>query len=232
MPEVFVTRNGTELTVSNPQTPLEAGDWVVWHFPPLNPQELTFIHFHSLEHPFGPFQYLEPSSVHVRGLGNSGLPGEYHYTAFILNEQGVAARSHGSASIVNLSATEDTSPDATLHYDGQTFLHEPPTLKVEVGRTALWYITGVPADHFVTFLFDGFEDAMVGPFSSFAISRGFGDAWVATGTDFTGQVPNTEPVQIRIQYHVRLHRPDGTVLAGGDPVIEPPGWPPGSPTLP
>jgi hypothetical protein len=227
MPEVFVTRNGAELTVSNPQVPLETGDWVVWRFLGLDLHEMACIHFHSLEHPYGPFQALEPSSFHVRGLGNSGIPGEYPYTAFVLDDAGVVATSHGSTSVVNLSATEDTSPVATIRCTENSLHVEPLTLKVEKDRTALWYVTGLPQGHFISFHFEGFPDDMVGPFTSFAFYHVSGESRVAIGTDFKG--PQPDSTDGKVHYRVRLRRPDGSVLAGDDPVIEPPGWPPGSP---
>lgn len=231
MPEVFVTRNGTELTVSNPQVHLEAGDWVVWRFPDLSLRELAFIHFYSPEDkPFGPFQSLEPSSFHVRGLGNTGDVREYFYTAFILNEEGVVARSRESASVHNFSTQVDTSPYATVHFHEGTLHIAPSPLKVEIGRTAFWYVTGLPEGHFVTIRFEGFDDEMVGPFSTFSMSRAFGDAWLATGTNYTG--PVSGPQNGQVQYQVSLRRPDGFVMDIKDPVIEPPGWPPGSPELP
>lgn len=76
--------------------------------------------------------------------------------------------------------------------------------------------------NFVTFRFDDFDDVMVGPFSFFSISRGFGTAQVAIGTSFTGPLPGQE----RVQYHVRLRDADGNVIGGEDPVIEPLGSPP------
>ncbi len=228
MPEVTVTRNGEELAISNPQVPLEAGDWVVWRFAGLAIDEIACVHFHSLEHPYGPFQALEPSSFHVRGLGNSGIAGEYPYTAFILNEQGVVARSTEPASVLNLSTTEDTSPVATIHCTEDSLHVEPPFLKVEIDRTALWYVTGLPPGHFITFQFEGFQDEMVGPFSSFAFLNISGASRVAIGANFSGPLEGS--IDGRVFYHVSLRRPDGTVLASDDPVIEPPGWPPGSST--
>lgn len=226
MPKVFVTRNGTELTVSNPQVPLEAGDWVVWHFFGLDLHEMAYIHFHSLEHPYGPFRALEPSSFHVRGLGNSGRPGEYPYTAFILNDERVVASSREPVNVQNLSATEDTSPVATIQCTENSLHVEPLTLKVEKHRTALWYVTGLPPGHFISFHFEDFQDDMVGPFTSFAFYNISGESRVAIGANFQ------DPTNGQVHYRVRLRSPDGSVLAGKDPVIEPPGWPPGSPELP
>lgn len=227
-----VTRNGAELTVSLPQIDLQAGESVKWTFPGLSIDEMAMIHFDHLgfpeSEPYGPFQCLEPSSFDVRGLGNTGRPGEYRYTAFVLSNDGVVASSDGNAKVVNHSTTVDTSPDATIHYDGTDLHIEPFQLKVDVGRPALWYITGLPAGHFITFRFSHFHDVMVGPFSSFQVSRGLGTARVATGSNFAGHSPEPGHENEPIHYHVRLRRPDGTVLVGKDPVIEPPpGWVPG-----
>lgn len=228
--EIVVTRSGTALTVSQSVRNLEAGDWVVWRFEGLNLHELAYIHFHPTELPedrrFGPFQCLEPSSFHVRGIGNSGHLGTYPYTAFILNEQGVVAQSDGQSSIVNLSSVVDTSPDATILCHNNQITVAPSPLKVEIGRPALWYITGVPAGHFVSFRFEHFDDVMVGPFSSFQFSRGIGDSYLAIGTNYHG--PQEGSQNAPVTYQVSLRRPDGTILDTDDPVIEPPGSPPGS----
>jgi hypothetical protein len=222
---VTANRNGNQLTLTDQQINLHHGDLLQWHFPDLSLNQLAFIHFPFQENrPFGPFQFLEPSSFHVRGLGNTGHPGEYHYTAFVLDDHGVVASSDGSASVVNHSAEVDTSPDATIQCNGETLIVTPDTLQVEIGRTAVWYITGLPPGYFVTFQFPNFPDTMVGPFSSFQMSRGFGNAQVATGTQFAG------PADSHQQYLVSLRRPDGTVVDFRDPVIEPPpGWPPTAP---
>lgn len=229
---VQITRNGEILTVSHPQINLIPEESVEWNFTGLNAGEIACIHFDHLafpeSEPYGPFQCLEPSSTNVRGLGNTGRPGEYHYTAFVVSNAGVAARSDGNAKIVNLSATVDTSPDATIHYDGTDLHVQPFLLKVDLGNPALWYITGVPAEHFISLHFDHFPDAMVGPFSSLQFSRGLGTARVATASNFGAHHPVSGHESDPVTYHVSLRRPDGTVLVGKDPVIEPPpGWVPG-----
>lgn len=225
MPGAQITRNGNVLTVSSPQIELHPGEAVEWNFPELALDELAFIHFDHLDHPetepYGPFQCLEPSRTNVRGLGNTGQPGEYRYTAFVLNHQGVVAASDGHAKILNLSAEVDTSPEATIRCDATGLHVDPPRLRVDDGQTALWYITGLPAGHFVTFRFDVStgEDPLTGPFDSFQMSRGISAGQVATGSKFNGSSA--------ITYRVRLHRPDGSIRHEHDPVIEPPpGWPP------
>jgi hypothetical protein len=234
MAEIVVTRNGGELTLSHQQRELQAGDWIVWSFVGLNLHELPYIHFHPTELPedrrFGPFQYLEPSNSEnspgpqLRGIGNSGHIGTYPYTAFILTEQGVAAQSDGLSSIVNLSSQVDTSPVATILCHNDTITIAPNPLKVELGRPALWYITGVPEGHFVSFRFENFPDEMIGPFSSFGYSRGIGEPYLAIGTNYGG--PHDGPPTGQVHYRVALRRPDGSILHHEDPVIEPPGWPP------
>ncbi|HKV11279.1 MAG TPA: hypothetical protein VJ725_24265 [Thermoanaerobaculia bacterium] len=244
MPIVHVTRHGRELTISHPNIELRAGESVEWRFKDLDIEEMACVHFEGLDYPesepYGPFQCLEPSSFDVRGLGNTGRPGHYRYTAFVLSDQGVVAKSDGHARVVNCSTEVDTSPDATIHFDGKKLHVKPHYLKVDVRRPAVWYITGLPAGYFITFHFDQFHDEMVGPFSSFQVSRGLGTARVATGANFTGHIPRhrhnheenqgykDEQKRSPIHYHVRLRRPDGSVVAWEDPVIEPPpGWIPG-----
>lgn len=228
MANVTVSRNDRELIVSPAQCELEAGDWIVWHFDQLRPGEMPCIRFHptgSPEERFGPFQILEPSSLKVTGIGNSGQMDTYAYTAFILDELGVAAQSENLASVVNTSSEVDTSPIATiLCHEGEINI-APAALKVELQQTALWYITGVPEGYFVTFHFEDFPDPMMGPFSSFGFSRGIGNAYLAIGTRYSGPFEGSNTGQVH--YRVSLRRPDGSLVTGShDPVIEPPGWPP------
>jgi hypothetical protein len=131
--------------------------------------------------------------------------------------------------------TPDTSPDAIVQFEPAapsesepTLLVTPNSLSVEVMRTATWHIKGVPAGHFVTFRFD-IERPLTGPFSSFSLSRGSGDCWRATGTDFLFDHPSS-PLPSSIVYFVSLRDAEGNELATADPVIEPLGTPPTQPS--
>jgi plastocyanin len=204
------------------------GDSVEWVFSSVPAGLLPFVHFPSevdLEgQQFGPFQYLEPSPTGVVALGNNGKARHYEYIVLLLDTHGARATSTGSHRIVNSSTMEDTSPDATVHYDPEQNLVavHPPVLHLQPGRTAIWYITGVPLGHFVTFHFDGFPKPMTGPFLSFSMSRGFNRSWLANGADFSGALAG----QSQVMYHVRVRNAQGIVVGSGDPVIDPLGSPP------
>jgi hypothetical protein len=239
---VNVTYNGSihlDLWPDQGNVTLDSGDQVQWHFHSVPPGCPVFIHFPQSQasephQPFGPFQYLETSDSWVFGIGNNGNHHEHPYTAMILNSEGaVATSSHLPARILNPTAHEDTSPDALVRYNPEDrerpFRVMPHRLKLEKERTAIWYIEGIPADHFVTFHFDGFQaDPLRGPFLSFSWSRGFHSSWLANGAGFLfgldpSQIPNP------IQYFVRLRNALGTVVHQEDPVIEPLDPPPSGP---
>lgn len=223
--KIFVTRSGGQLSLSQSLIQLQnPADVVDWSFDGVGPQELSFICFHSVGGTLGPFQTTEPERERIRGLGNNGLVDVYRYTAFILNDEGVAAQSDGTASIANLSSTTNTSPSATVLCQEDLLFVAPEALQVEKGGTAIWYVQNLPPGHFVTFEFEpvlSLEDALIGPFESLTVSRGLGDAQITIGAGLKIMHPQ------KVRYHVRLRRPDGTVVTGADPVIEPPpGWPP------
>lgn len=223
--KIVVTRNAEQLSLSQSQVHLHPGEMVDWTFEgELGSQELAFICFHSLGGPLGPFQTMEPERARIRGLGNIGIVDVYRYTAFVLNDEGVVAQSDGTATIANLSSEVNTSPSATVLCQEDLLFVTPKALQVEKGGTAIWYVQNLPPGYFVTFEFEpreGLEDGMIGPFDSLTVSRGLGDAQITIGTGFKGESPNPYP------YHVQLRRPDGSVVMGEDPVIEPaPGWPP------
>lgn len=222
-----------QLTLDKPVVDLASGDQIQWIFPNTPSHLLPHIYFSTQEgvekELFGPFQYLEPFSDRLIGLGNSGEPGPYPYTVLLLNENGPVATSSGIEAIINnLSGLENTSPDALVRYEAESdphFLVEPFTLTLEWRRTAIWYIEDIPPGHFVTFRFNGFEDPMTGPFLSFSLSRGFGSSWLANGAGF---LFDQDPLQLGppISYRVTLRNSLGTVVAVKDPVIEPLGTPP------
>jgi hypothetical protein len=220
-----------QLELDLPDVTLESGDQVLWQFHKVPHGCPVFIFFPQSQtsgshQPFGPFQYLETSVSSVLAIGNTGHHHEYPYTAMILGPDGpVATSAHTHALVRNPTAHEDTSPDALVLYKPEDkerpFQVTPTLLKLETGRTAIWYIEGIPPGHFVTFHFEDFpNDPLRGPFSSFSWSRGFGSSWLANGAGFlngldSSQIPNP------IRYFVRLRDAQGNVLEVKDPVIEP-----------
>ena len=225
---VSVTRSDRLLSLSPSQVTLTGPeDLVDWSFEsPLGDQELVFVLFHSPEgQPFGPFQTLEPENQRIRGFGNNGIVDEYNYTIFVLSNEVVVAQSDGTDSVANTSSEVNSSPSATVLYAAGGLVVSPHRLQVETGRTAIWYVENLPDGHFVTFEFDAIQnphdDVLIGPFASLVVTRGLGNAQVTMGVDFRGDYPQT------YIYHVKLRRPDGSVVTRTDPVIEPPpGWPP------
>lgn len=176
---------------------------------------------------FGPFQYLEARTHTLTALGNIGKHFTYHYTLLLLDENGPLATSKVPISINN-QGVEDTSPDAliTYHPDDpdpeKQLIVSPPSLRVQPGRTVIWYIKGIPLGHFVTFRFLNSPHPLTGPFSSFSVSRGFGNAWLANGADI--RFPDEQhPL---ISYHVTVRDALGNLVAWDDPTIEPLGPPP------
>lgn len=121
----------------------------------------------------------------------------------------------------NSKAEEENLPVALVVYDPLTassVLVEPHTLKVKLQQTVTWLIEGVPENHSLSFSFDGFQDPLKGPFSSFSIEPESGTPQRATGESFGGALPG----QSLVHYNVTVINAQG-VPAGTsqDPVIEP-----------
>jgi hypothetical protein len=220
---------GDNLIVDQPQVNIQHVDSVQWVFPALGQGELAFLHFHSpAQRPFGPFQTLvhlgsSTPSPSILAIGNTGDGSPSSYTALILNEHGPVATSDGTALIINHSTDPDSSPEATVRVVGETISVEPLNLKVPPGQTAVWYIRGLDAGQIVTFDFLHSGNPMLGPFSSFTVSRGFETARVAFGINFL----DPRPAHSTVPYQVQLRNLDGKVLDFDDPTIEPLGPPPG-----
>ncbi len=226
---------GGPLAVDPLDVTLEAGDQIQWDFHNLPPYTLAFIFFpdneaQALGQTFGPFQFLEPSSSTVMGIGSTGQQRDYPYYAMVLNQDRALATSAGASARIRNAAPKDSSPDALIRYDAAagSFQVTPSVLRLERDRTANWYITGIPLDHFVTFRF---EDFLASPsetaFHSFSLSRGFHDAWVANGAGFLSDPLDSDLIPTRVNYRVTLRDASGTVVATHDPVIEPLESPPG-----
>lgn len=230
--KVTYVAGSTSLEVSPATVALQPGQPVHWQFENVPKNYLAFVHFpvplgSTLPTPFGPFQYLEPTCSSVLGIGNTGVRGDYRYTAMVLNRK--KARAKGEGTIQNGKGGKDTSPDALVIYDPSKSSLEvkPYTLRLAKGRRAIWYIQGIPSNHFVTFEFPGFENRMTGPFTHLSLSRGDGSACLVTGIGFrvADQTEVHEEVD-DVTYCIQVRKPDGSLAGGEDPVIESVG-PPG-----
>jgi hypothetical protein len=226
------------LSVDTSQLDLYFHDEVHWIFPVTEPRLLPHIFFPTGEsynsQKFGPFQYLEPSSLGVRALGNTGFAGSYAYVLMLLNGDRAVAASDQLV-IHNHATVPDMSPDATVQYEPPrdpesqpSLLVTPNPLSLEVMRTVNWHVKGIPAGQFVTFRFDD-ERPAKDTFLSFSMTRGVGDCWRATGTNFLFDI-GSDPLPASISYHLTLRDSEGTKIISHDPVIEPLAIPPIPPT--
>lgn len=172
----------------------------------------------------GPFQHLKHSASGVTGYGNTGLAGEYSYTALVLNHQGVLATSAGTR-IDNHSSMEEELHGALAFFaeieESRFVVVEPTELRVHYGSTIIWSIEEVPADCLVSFIFQGFQEATDGLFSSFSITQE-GNPRTAIGTGFSDQIP----IGTKIKYCVAVTRDHDSWTVTHDPVIESLGPPP------
>lgn len=204
---------------------IEAGDAVQWVFIGLPANSLPFIHFESEgDELFGPFQYLETSAAGVIAMGNTGAAGTFPYVAMVLSDGG-ASTSSIPLSIINSSTLPDTTPHALVTFNPEAdpaVSVTPTTLQLGQGQTAIWHVCSqnMPADHFVTFLFDGFlAQPMLGPFNSLSWNPAIDGAMVARATSFSASRS--------ISYAVQVRNGEGAVVAQStDPVIDPLGSPP------
>jgi hypothetical protein len=233
--QVSVTFNGSgfPLSINQPVIDLQNEDTVEWIFQSLPSGCMGYIVFNSPScQPFGPFQALKNSVGVVTGIGNSGILGEYSYTALVLDPNDSIASSEGTVTrITNSSEVMNTVSNAlgwAVYTPG-----DPPTIKVapenlRAGglQTIVWLIEDVPTDFFVTFRFEDFSDPLTGPFSSFLLSRSYGTTRLAVGTGFDAGLRIQGNLEGSIRYFVEVRDPQGTVVAFHDPVIEPLGSPP------
>jgi hypothetical protein len=232
--QVLVTYNGegAPLGIGEPLIDLEAGDTVEWVFQNVPLGDLVYIHFNDPSNqPFGPFQALQPAGNSVKGIGNSGVPGAYSYTALVLDQSGPIAISEVTASIINLSIVMDTVSETlgSIVYipgDPPAVQVKPHILRMQGRDTAIWLVEGLREDFFLTFRFDDFPDSMTGPFRSFSLSRAFGTTRLAIGTNFDGDLRTQGEPLAQITYFVEARDSQGVVIASHDPVIEPLGSPP------
>lgn len=224
---------GAPLTIDKPHLDLFPGEAIQWDFGSVSPEHLTYIHFESS---LGPFQCLSLSGHSVTGVGNYGLLGVYPYRAFILDRDGVIAASPaGDASIANLSAEKDISPQVVVTYDpsrtdGPKLSVFPDHLKLQIGQTATWTILGVPTDHFVTFHFLDLADPMLGPFTGFFLNQSLVQGPVsirlASGEGYGKRSDLPVPFPAHIHYRITVRNANGNVVGHHDPLIDTLGDPP------
>ncbi len=229
---VFYRGEDVPLEVDPSHRDLRPGCAIVWQFHGVPSGCRASIQFgpESLNttatEPVGPFHYLKHLASVVTGFGNSGLAGEYPYTALVLNDQVVLATS-ASARIDNHSSVAEEIEDAFGFFaeeDGKrVVVVMPPILQIHSGGTIVWFIEEVPTDCSVEFSFTDFPDPEQGLFSSFSVHQE-GTSRVATGTGFSDQFP----IGAKIKYCVTVTRPQGSWTVRHDPVIESLGPPPGT----
>ncbi len=222
--EVTFVAEQVPLEVDPDQVDLETGKPVAWAFNNVPDGDLPFIHFDAVDNPFGPFQFLEISASGMTGLGNTGAAGEHAYTALLLRQAGPVAASDSNTSVDNEGTGADTSPFALVIFDPNAsppvLTVDPSPLRVQTGGTAVWYIRGLPEDHFITFDFEHSNENR-GPFSALLLSRDFdGGRRLVIGTGSTLAQPDS------VVYHLRVRDADGVTVASSDPAIDPLGPPP------
>lgn len=211
---VIVHRNGSILTAST--TPeLESMDFVEWTFQDVETNESVHIEFANP--PFGPLQSRITDRNRILGLGNTGQPGEFLYTATIHDDESNVVAS-GQATILNLSTEVNSSPVATVNFPNNSPQVSPASLQVAVDGNATWHLIDVPEDHTVQLVFNPVEGFP--PFHSFAINPG------PNGTQIAEAMKLDNHGQEQVTYTVLLLDPSNVIVGSHDPVIEPLGWPP------
>jgi hypothetical protein len=226
---VTVTHNGTALTITPLSIELQTGDWVDWSFVGVQSNELVYILFE--DEPLGPFQSLSPSSHNVVGQGNSGSSGTHPYKAILMDSAGALAISGEGAVVMNSTGGSDASPEVAVHLNGTTGMVDlvaPHAVMLFLGQTVNWHIHSLPAGHFVTLLFDGFPDPMMGPFSLLTVSLGVADPAIRLirGEGFG---LGLETLAAEISYFIQVRDAAGSIIDTHDPVIDNLGTPPGPP---
>ena len=131
---------------------------------------------------FGPFQALLLVGDTVVGRGNLGTSGTtYTYNAQLLDAKGIRTTSAGTGAVQNLVSTPDMSPitmisttvDLTRNPVQVTIEDDIKPLRLFEGDTAIWYVSGLPADFFVNPVFTLLSgDSAVQPFRYVLFNRG------------------------------------------------------------
>src|SRR6478609_3370141 len=158
MVTVTETETGITWAFDALEVELNAGDTLSWEFQGVPADCVGGILF-DLNAGFGPFQALELKGNLVTGRGNNGQPDTYFYHAQLLDANGIRSTSTQAVSVVNQLSEPDTSPvivitcELTSGPSPTVHISNIDPLRLFVGETALWYVTGLPADFFVDFLF-------------------------------------------------------------------------------
>jgi hypothetical protein len=103
------------------------------------------------------------------------------------------------------------------------------TLRLFVGDTALWYVSGLPSGFFVSFRFpsdtNSETDSTIGPFKSFLFNRGVEGESSGVGViGVSFDPPAGAPGQF--SYHIDVRDVSGALVTTHDPVIDNLGQPP------
>jgi hypothetical protein len=232
---VTVNREGDTLILDPALVELESGDWVEWNFLGDLSGNLPIIEFSESppgelsESPFGPFYCLESKpDATVQGKGNGGEQRDYSYTALLLDSTEAPATS-GEGVVRNLQQPDNTSPVLVVGVrkgegEGELFLDVPSEpLMLFPGDTALWHVSGLPSETFISFLFHPASshadlDPLVGPFKSLLAHRVQGEepgVMRVIGVTFTpmeGQAAYT--------YQIAVRNSEGAVQVSHDPTID------------
>lgn len=228
---VKVLREGSTLTLHPNPITLEDGDWVQWEFSGLAQGEFGFISFAPPLPRLGPFYSLRSCGDNLfLGKGNKGTPGDFPYTALVLQLDKDNATASGSGTINNRSEQKDTSPDVEVSFKNNVLTVSPDPLRLNAGDTATWRFVNLPPDAFVCFKFGSVTDPQgkavqgtdgaSGPFLAFNACRVDASGVVeASGMGFTAAIP-AEQRPGQFTYHLQLRDWNGKLLAGHDPIID------------
>lgn len=225
---VTATVTGTEITWDFDALVVELnpGDTLSWQFDGVPSDCVPGILFDS-NAGFGPFQALELKGNLVIGRGNNGQTGTYTYSAQLLDASGIRSTSTQTVSVLNQVPDLERSPTAVIpcHIHPETkavSMEKIDDLKLFSGDTAIWLVTGLTAEFFVSFRFlltSG--DLATGPFESLVFNREL------EGLRVIGQGFSLPETSTQLTYHVEVRDASGTVRASDDPTIDNLGQPPG-----
>lgn len=224
--DVTVTYENGSLTIDRPEIDYNPGDWVVWKFVDIPTGSFGFLRFDNAPG-LGPFHSLRTYATDVvAGKGNTGAKSRttFKYTAMLLSREGhgVLAVS-GESNVHQAAAPRDTTPDVTVTFcddPEKPRLHvEPFHLALNTGDTATWHFQDLPEGYFATLQID--TVTAIGPFSAYYITAPQpgqpGGTFEAHAIGF-GTVDAKTPH--RLEYHIQVRRPDGSIVDDPDPVID------------
>ncbi len=241
------SKDNLTLTLDKTSVNLNPGDILEWDFVNVPSDCVPGILFNQEPgvsgSAFGPFQdfLLVGNTVVGRGnLGTSDPSGEpYSYTPQLLNADGLRPASADTGTVLNRVPQRDMSPITVIPcqttFDAQgnpiaVKIGDIDPLKLFVGDTAIWYVTGLPLNFFVNPIFtlpvgDSTVDSAVQPFRYVLFNRGVDEEGLAVlqviGVDFQ---PGTE---VSFTYKVQARNFFGDVMPPpDDPQIDNLGPPP------